>query len=395
MINNMFLIDGPYVSKYLKQTLVDLNIQVVKTKEAITYLKGYHINYIDEREAVSVLNRKPQTNVYTNSENTIGWLYSELPQSELAQTVFSVKDKVLFRDKLKQLHPQFYYAAHQYIDLSSVDPAGIPFPVILKPSVGFFSLGVYKVENAEEWKRTIAELDQGVERSDGLYPKGVLDNSIFIIEEIIQGDEFAVDCYYDNAGSAVVLNISQHLFASSEDVNDRVYITSGPIIEKYLDRIQSYLNKLGEVFQLSTFPAHIELRIDNSGVINAIEINPLRFGGWCSTPDMCQYAWDMNIYEYVVKQLKPDWPTLIHNKREQVYALVVLDNSTGHRGSEIKSFNYDAFLERFSDPLELREADFKKHPLFGFFMCRVHEGQLEELYSILHSDLKEFIVLEN
>ncbi len=391
----MFLIDGPFVSKYLKQTLASLHFQVVNTPEAQHHLKGYTVNFTEEKTAVSLLKEQTQEMLYTNSENALSWLYSNLPESNLAKSVLAVKDKACFRDKLAPLHPDFYYQSHSYSDLTLLDPKYIPFPIILKPSVGFFSLGVHQIENTQDWQKTIATLDQTVEQSNGLYPSGVLDNSIFILEEIIPGSEFAVDCYYDSEGQVVIFNIMQHLFASPNDVNDRVYITSASIIKSYLEPIQFYLNKLGTLFQLSTFPAHIELRIDSAGAINAIEINPLRFGGWCSTPDMSHYAWGINVYDLVSKQLKPDWNLMLTSISNRVYALIVLDNSTGHPGSQIKQFNYEALWQKFSHPLELRKTDFTKHPLFGFLMCQVAEGQLDELYNILHSDLNEFISLEN
>jgi NADPH-dependent curcumin reductase CurA len=35
--------------------------------------------------------------------------------------------------------------------------------------------------------------------------------SNFIIEEFIQGEEYAIDYYYDNNGDAVLLNVLHHL----------------------------------------------------------------------------------------------------------------------------------------------------------------------------------------
>lgn len=58
---------------------------------------------------------------------------------------------------------------------------------------------------------------------------------------------------------------------------------------------------------LKNFPAHIEIRIDKNGNINPIEVNPLRFGGWCTTGDISWYAYGFNSYEYFLKGKKPDW----------------------------------------------------------------------------------------
>ena len=61
---------------------------------------------------------------------------------------------------------------------------------------------------------------------ENLYPTKVLDTNTFIIEECIEGDEFAFDAYYDEFGNPVLLNTFKHYFASRNDVSDRVYYTS-------------------------------------------------------------------------------------------------------------------------------------------------------------------------
>ncbi|MBT3253539.1 MAG: ATP-grasp domain-containing protein [Candidatus Marinimicrobia bacterium] len=386
----MFLIDAPFVSEYLKQTLQELKNPVIQTAYAEEALAGYKINYISERKAVQTYNSDRQIQFHTNSENALDWILAQFPGSELALIVAQLKDKVCFRDVLAQIHPGYYYSGCPYGELQNVDSASLPFPVILKPSVGFFSLGVQRVDNQDQWVDTLSTLNMMTSSYDGIYPSGVLDNSTFIIEEVIPGEEFAVDCYFDELGQVVILNMMKHLFASGDDVNDRVYITSSSIMKQYLEPVQSYLNILGSLFNLRKFQAHIEIRID-ADEIAAIEINPLRFGGWCSTADLAQYAWDMNLYEAVVKSVKPNWDHLTKIDPDHVYALVVLNNSTGIAGKEIARFDYDALLATIRNPLELRKTDFQKFPLFGFLMCKVPANDMSDLNKLLHSDLREFI----
>ena len=387
----MFLIDGPYVSSYLKETLQALQIPVVKTAAAKSYLADYQINYLTEEEALSLLSCVPQTQLYMNSENGLDWLYQKLPENNLARTSRKVKDKVRFREILAEIHPEYFFQGHTRSELSSINPQELPFPLILKPSVGFFSLGVHSVENVEQWEQVLQELDGVIKTSENLYPTGVLDNSSFVLESVIPGEEFAIDCYYDAFGKVVMLNMMKHLFASEADVNDRVYITSAELIREFRTPVEHYLNLLGDCFELKDFPAHIELRIDKNGTAMAIEINPLRFGGWCSTADLARYAWDMNLYEILDQKTRPDWDMLIQRSPEKVYALIVLNNSTGTPGRDIISFNYETLLETVQTPLELRKTDFKNFPVFGFLMCSVPVDNLDELYQLLHSDLKEFI----
>lgn len=386
----MFLIDGPYVSDFLKQTLEQQKLQVVKTHYAEQELQGYKINFLSEAEAIRLYDQNPNQQFYTNSENALDWILQNFPNSDLTKKIKSVKDKVQFRDILAEIHPSYYYRGCKYVDLSKLDVGEIPFPVILKPSVGFFSLGVQRIENEDHWEQYLLGLNQTSASYEDIYPRGVLDNTVFSIEAVIPGEEFAVDCFFDANGEVVILNMMQHLFASGDDVNDRVYITSGALITQHLGPVLAYLQRLGDLFDLKDFQAHIEIRIDGDE-IGAIEVNPLRFGGWCSTADLARYAWDLNLYKAVVSGFEPDWKKLIQIDPDHVYALVVLNNSTGVDGAKITRFDYGALLDKVQEPLELRRTDFRKYPVFGFLMCRVPSNNMTELERLLHSDLSEYI----
>jgi len=384
----MFLVDGPYVSAFLKETLYRNQFPVVRTKEAESFLDETKTHFVSEQEALKLLRGTPGEVLFTNSENALSWLYDRLFDLPWVQAAQTVKDKILFREKLREIHPDYQFSGHDLASLVNLDPEALSFPLILKPSVGFFSLGVQRVENQDHWEEVIAGLDHVVSQSEGLYPPGVLDNRRFVLESIIPGDEFAVDCYFDEDGKPVVLNLMQHLFASEAHMNDRVYFTSGQIMETYLESVSTYLERLAGVFALKNFPAHIEIRI-HQGAIQAIEINPLRFGGWCSTADTAHHAWGLNLYEMLMAGERPDWPGLAAQHRNDIHALIVLDNSTGIPGKDIKNFDYKGLLETIAEPLELRPTNFKRFPLFGFLMCRV--SSLEALKPILHSDLKEYV----
>ncbi|MCF7808207.1 MAG: ATP-grasp domain-containing protein [Candidatus Marinimicrobia bacterium] len=395
MPETLFLIDGPFVSEYLKQAITKFKIPVVKTPEAVKHLENGVINYIDTEAAKLKLLNNPQTKVYTNSENALDWVYQNHPDRQLIRALQLSKDKVRFRQVMQDLTPEFYFKAVSLDALPAIDPVTIPFPVILKPAVGFFSLGVHGVQDQDGWKKALASIENTIDDMQDLYPESVLDNSMFIIEELIDGHEYAIDCLFGQDGKPIIFNIMKHMFASDQDMNDRVYITSQRIMEEQLPSIEKYLKQVGELFGFKGFPAHIELRIKDNGDMNIIEINPLRFGGWCSTPDLAQYAWGFNVYEYLIKGIKPDWTQLLKQRGKETYSLIVLNNSTGVKGVDIDSFDYNLLLSRFDHPLELRKTDFKRFPLFGFLMCEVTENRMESLQEILHSDLLDFIRVNN
>ena len=229
--------------------------------------------------------------------------------SKLPSQIQLFKNKILFRELLKDAFPNYFFKGVQLTELSKIETATLKFPLILKPAVGFFSLAVHKIDNAAEWQTVLANIEQEIASFKGMYPKEVVDVSDFIIEQYIEGEEYAVDCYFNKNGDPVVLNVMHHIFSSDKDVSDRVYSTSKEIIEKHKSKIEAFLKIVGEKAQLKNFPMHVEIRVDSNNTIIPIEINPLRFGGWCTTGDMSYFAYGFNSYEQFLYQKTPNWDT--------------------------------------------------------------------------------------
>ena len=387
----MFFVDKPFVSDFFKKTVLDHAIPVVDTEvsRSIGMYPGTKI--ITETEAICAIKDSREELVYTTSENALGWIIKNLASSDLVKKIELFKNKVAFRELTESLVPDFFFQEVCFEDLMNLPHPGIDLPLIIKPATGFMSEGVYKVKNAGEWDQTKQKILANGERSKGFYPPEVVNASALIIEECIQGDEFAVDAYFDAAGEAVILNILKHSFSSTDDVGDRVYTSSREIIEEHLQEFTEFSNKIGQLAGVRTFPAHIELRRNPNGTLIPIEINPVRFGGWCTTADLTFLAYGFNPYVYFYKQIKPDWPEILKNKSGKMYSIIILDNSTGIDPALIDGFDYQKLLSNFEKPLELRKFDYKEYPVFGFLFTETSDKNEQELKKILFSDLKEFI----
>ena len=261
---------------------------------------------------------------------------------------------------------------------------------MIKPAVGFFSIGVHIVENQKDWIKAKSELQP--DKLKSIFPENVLNTSTFIIEEFIRGEEYAIDYYYDNNGDAVLLNVLHHLFSSGTDTSDRVYSTSKEIIEKYKIDLEYFLGKIGKELHLKNFPAHAEVRIDENGKIVPIEVNPLRFGGFCTTADLLGVTLGFNEYKCFCENKKPDWDTLFKGKETKIFSVIILDNNSGIIPSNIVRFNYLDLAKDFEKPILIRELDINKYPVFGFAFIESAASNKKELNDILTSDLRKYIV---
>lgn len=387
----MFFVDKPYISDFFKTTVRDNVIPVVSTETAKKLGLYNGTNLISENEAVEMIRKTDDPLIYMTSENSINWITKHLFFSKLPERIRLFKDKLKFRELTKSIFPNFAFQEVQIKDLRKIQFEELPLPFIIKPSVGFFSMGVYRVSNFQEWQATIDSIVVTMEKIRGLYPEEVLDASSFIIEQCINGEEFAVDAYYNSTGEPVILNIFKHIFSSDKDVSDRIYTSSKQIIENNLKEFTDFAEKIGELTGVKNFPVHIELRRDNEGSLLPIEINPMRFGGWCTTADISFLAYGFNPYLYYYSQKKPNWSEILKGKEGKLFSIIVLDNSTGKDIEGITSFDYEKLLSNFEKPIELRKVDYKKYPVFGFLFAETREDNFIELKNILDSDLNEFV----
>lgn len=387
----MIILDKPYVSDYLKDTAASYQFPVLATDYSRQLNLDSKTRLFSDEDAIRQFTNTPNARLYTNSENSIQWILKHLKDSGLPEKINVFKDKLAFRRLTEELFPEVFYLAVKPEDLDKLNVEDLPKPFVIKPAVGFLSLAVYPVQSNEEWPAIKERLKTELAEAERLFPAEVLSGTELIIEGYISGTEFAFDAYYDENGEPTILNILKHEFASAEDVSDRVYATSKAVMETFLPPFTDFLKSLGNLIELRNFPLHVEVRVDETGKLLPIEVNPMRFGGFCTTADLTPYAWGFNPYVAYFQNLKPNWDRILIGKEGKLFGLIVLDNSSGVSAKNIKHFDYQKLLTQFEKPLELRELDYREYPVFGFLFTETREDNFEELASILRSDLSEFI----
>ena len=383
----MFILEEPYVSDLLVTTVGELGLPVLRTPIAERRLPGSLAALLCDDAAFAAAARRPGARVYANSENAIGWIAAHLSGSDLPRRIELFKDKVAFRELVADLYPDYRYAGVPVSELRAFDPERLRAPFIVKPAVGFFSLGVHVVSSAAVWPAVVDEIEREVRALGHLYPEQVLDLDHFVVEEVIEGEEFAVDAYYDADGAPVLVNAYAHLFSSADDVSDRVYFTDAETVARLGPPAVEFLAEIGRRAGLADFPVHTELRIDGAGRVAPIEVNPMRFGGWCAT-DLAHFAYGVNPYRCYLRGEHPDWGRIAEKTAGRTTALVVADLPSTVELAAIASVDYEGFAARFERLLELRPTDFNRYPVFAFTFVEVPSGDLSELQAVLGADLR-------
>ncbi len=392
----MFILDQPYVSEFLLDTAERLGVPVLSNPRLEVLQNRPRLKFVDTPEAVQIERQLPYPMVYTNSENSLSWINEHLGFCDLPDKIATFKNKVRFRQLLQPLFPDYYFDAVRLDDLGHMRIAPERFPVIVKPAVGFFSMGVHPVTDVTQLQQTATIIQDEMRAVAHLYPPEVMDSTEFIVEAMVEGTEYAVDAYYGEDGQPVILNILQHDFSSATDVSDRIYMTSADIVSRWRAEFLGLLQAVGELIPLRNFPVHMELRVAPDGRYVPIEINPMRFAGWCTT-DIAHYAYGVNVYEHYFKQTRPGWERILSDRgrgNDRSYALVVANIPAGVNVASIVDVDWESLLAEFSHTLEVRPIDYSRYPVLAFLFVELSQaGKAAELKRILNLDFSKFLVL--
>lgn len=384
----MFIFDEPYISDIAINYLVESQQPTVLTDFSSQALPE-SVNSVSMDQARDLISKNNNSWLYTNSENCIATIVDLVGEnSPIMQKVRFFKNKFKFRQATQHIFPDIYYREILGDQVSALTFEEIGRPFIIKPTVGFLSAGVYRVNNGDEWREVKKEILEKTNAATVTFPKDVIDSSAFLIESVIEGTEYAIDVFFDDNNEPVILNILEHRFNGEHDMGDRLYVTSVDIIQANLSRVEGFLKQLSLIDDFSGFPLHVEIRIDGNGNVRPIEVNPLRFAGWCST-DIAYYAFGINVYEFFMEKKKPDWGEIFKSKKEREFAIAVLEK----RGpvSDDLVFDYEKLTDSLTSLVKLRPIDYKRLPLFAFLFLETSEGNEKELDCLLTLDPHDFL----
>ena len=348
--------------------------------------EGHSLNLLDDKQFVEQYQQKGQ--LYAVSENALVWLYAQMPDSELVKKVKILKDKAEFRRICQQIYPDFYYKEVEMKALRSINPEELPLPLVLKPSVGFLSVGVYIVRNKEEWQAALDDIDKNFAKQCAVFPDTVVRSEMFVLEQFIEGEEYAVDAYYDAEGKPNIINIFHHIFKSETDVSDRLYCMSKKIFEANHPAFNQFCIDLNSVLQLKNFPMHVEFRVDkNTGRAIPIEVNPLRFAGMCLN-DITRHTCGMLPVRAYFEGTRPDYDTMWNGIENDVFSFVVLDKPYDTN----RKLNFLDIKRHFHGVVETRDIMNPAMSIWGFLFLQTRPQHKAELQEILHSTLEEFMI---
>lgn len=354
------------------------------SQEVIDYLEQSHEPVLDNATARTLVSRGCRLTIAPRAEHPTPERVVALSElnlndakpycyPEVRRAIDLCKDKASMRRALAPLYPTYEFREATLDELQRIDPSALDLPLVLKPATGFFSLGIYPIFTADEWYAALADIERQAPSWARLYNESVVNDAKFILESYLDGQEYALEAYFDENGKAVVLDILKHDFAGTSDTSDRLYYTSKRIIEEQLEPMTRFLDDCNELLGFRNFPVHPEVRVQADGTITPIEFNPCRFAGLCGT-DLAYFAWGFKTYAAFLENRRPDWGKILADKDGLVYPMILLTKSVARPCR----FDYDALKRRFSHVLALRPTDVARYHSFGFLFLEVPEERWDE-----------------
>ncbi len=365
----MLILENQIVSPYLVQTALHQSIPI------------YYSN--DERS----FHLEDEAKVLTNSESCLRLLEEQHPNHPHTRSSALVKDKAEFRELLSSINEDYFFRRVSLEELLHMDQDSVPYPVVIKPNRGYSSVGVYIVKEKQDWEKAVRGLYSDLTLSKQMYSESVVDGEQIIIEEWINGQEYAFDCYFDKQGQPVILSVLKRIFSHDQDTSDRIYYTSKAVVNEIQTEMAEYLNMLNGRLGLRNYPFHIEVRKTADAII-PIEMNPLRFAG-IGTTDVSQHAFEIQAADYYFSDQKPNWQTVTEQADDAIYGFFCADVPLHISRNLIEEIKHDQLKNEFSQILEYRNLETANDRTFAVIFFRTES--MEEMEYLLNIDLEPFI----
>ena len=379
----MVILERPFVSDLMVETLEKNNIPVLKNEMSEQRVANGRV--LSDKEFCEEF--KKTGKLYTVSENALGWIYEHIEDKRFLDSISIVKDKAAFRSICRDIYPDFFFKELNINEMKNIDIHSIVFPCVIKPSVGFLSKGVFVVHDEKEYQAAVDSLLNDFAKAGDGFPEFVVGKSRFLIEEYIRGEEYAVDTYFDENETPVILNIFHHKFMNESDTSDRLYLTNKGLFDQYEEPFTHFLVNLNKTLHLKNFPMHIEFRYDGKKAV-PIEINPLRFTGFC-----------LNELQVFISGQHPMLSFLRgkHVSKEEMwrgsenytYAFGVLEMPAS---KEEKNFNEEKFRADFQDVLDVRRVPDRSAGVAATVFVRTETANILDLDRIMSLDMREYVI---
>ncbi len=336
----------------------------------------------------SKLTLKTGNKVYAPTESALEIILDRSEDTTFTNAVNMLKDKHKFRELMSFIYPDFYFKKVMLDELESIK-LDREKKYIVKPIKGFFGTAVKELNKQTDIAEITKEIRSELKENTRYFSESVLSKNELIIEQFVEGEEYAVDMYFNNDGEPEILNIYHHPLPEKVEYFHVLYYTNKVIFVKFYDRLKAIFIELSKHLKISNFPIHAEFKLENDKLI-PIEMNPLRYGGF-GLADLTFHAFGFNPFLAYFNNFKPDWDKIWQGKSEYNFGWVL-----GYNGTDIdvnkQEPDHNKFRNYLGNILHYVKIDHTENPVFAIAYFK--DTNPDSLKRILKTEFNDIFVPE-
>lgn len=353
------------------------------TLETLPSTKGMQV--IQEDEFLELSKELINSNkICITSEAVLESVLYKIADDSKAIAIKSMKDKYLFRNLLTDMFPSLKY---QTVELKDISKLSLTSKKILKPTKGCFGTAVKTIDENSDKDRVIEEIKVELNKNSTILSKNVLSHSKFILEDYIDGEEYAVDMFFDSKGNPHIVNIYYHPIPMHSEYLHMIYYTSKNIFEKVYERAMLFFIEINKKLKLKNITLHAEFKLFKELI--PIEINPMRYGGM-GLGNMIYHSLNINPYTHFLEEKSPDWEKIWQSYPNENFVFLLAYNGTQIDLNKQKP-NFIKIESHFSTILNKTTFNYQKQLAFAIYTLQESSENIEKLLQIDFNDYFESI----
>jgi ATP-grasp domain len=326
-----------------------------------------------------------QDKVCIASEAALEIVVSRIEDPARKNAIEVLKNKYTFRKMLNVIYPDYQY---QFIKFQDIVDLKITQKSVIKPVKGVFGTAVRIIDRDTDLPNLAMELQAELSKNVDIFSESVLSKSDFIVEQYLEGEEYAVDMFYNNMGVPCIVNIYHHPMPKNQAYLHMIYYSSQEVFDDIYAKAKYFFIELNQVLDVTNIPMHGEFKFDGDRLM-PIEINTLRFGGM-GLGNLVFHTLKVNPYTYFLNDIEPDWQTIWQDNSVDLFAFFIAYNGINSNANNTQP-NRERLKQKFTKILLERTFDHQNQLAFGIYCLKETKQNISTLLEIEFDDFFELI----
>nr|VFK01161.1 MAG: ATP-grasp domain-containing protein [Candidatus Kentron sp. H] len=147
--------------------------------------------------------------LFLPSQSSLDIVMERMDDPERLHGIEELSDKYQCRSLMRPMFPDFEFSRMELSEMNE-DTFSAGRKYIIKPAKGFFGIGVRTLESPRDIHAIKDEIRKELDANRRFFAGSIFSGEKMIIEEFIEGDEYAVDMFYSEEGRPILVNLAHH-----------------------------------------------------------------------------------------------------------------------------------------------------------------------------------------